>query len=223
VNRRTVPGLLGGVAVAGPLACAAAWAFASLSTPGYHPMRGDLSALAAAGAPRPWITMTGELLLAAGILALAARLVGTLTGREAAAGIALLATTGVAVAVQALAREDCDTGLAGCVAREQAGAVSWHHQLHGLAAVLSFMTFLAAPAILAVPLRAAAHRQALATYSTLTTGAGLVLLVGYVAAPAGWNGLAQRVFVTVPVAWTVVLGNVLRPESEVRATPSTSS
>jgi hypothetical membrane protein len=222
VNRRTVQRVLGGVAVAGPLACAAAWAFASLSAPGYHPMRADLSALAAAGAPRPWITMTGELLLAAGILALAARLVGTLTGREAAAGIALLATTGVAVAVQALAREDCDTGLAVCMAREQAGTVSWHHQLHNLAAVLSFMTFLAAPAILAVPLRAAAHRHALATYSTLTTVAGVILLVGYVAAPAGWNGLAQRVFVAVPVAWTVVLGTGLRRELQVGAARSNS-
>jgi hypothetical membrane protein len=219
VNRRTVQRVLGGAAVAGPLVCAAAWAFASLSTPGHHPMRADLSALAGAGAPRPWITMTGELLLAAGILALAAQLAATLTGREATAGIVLLATTGVAVAVQALAREDCDTGLAVCVAREQAGTVSWHHQLHGLVAVLSFMTFLAAPAILAVPLRAA-HRHALATYSTLTTIAGLVLLVGYVAAPAGWTGLAERVFVTVPVAWTVVIGTGLRREPQVRATRS---
>jgi hypothetical membrane protein len=209
VTRTTLRRVLGGAAAAGPLAFTTAWVVASASTPGYKASRDDLSALAVVGAPRPWITMTGEVLLAAGILALAIGLAITLAGRDITVGVGLLITTGLAIAVQAVAREDCDTGLAVCVAREQAGLVSWHHTLHGLASVLSFLTILAAPIILARPFRGNPHWRALATYSVVTTFVGLALLLADVAAPDAWTGLAQRIFVTVPVAWTVVIGTQL--------------
>ncbi len=51
---------------------------------------------------------------------------------------------------QALAREDYDTGLAACIARQKAGVLSWHHNVHEYASVLAFMTSLAAPIILAL-------------------------------------------------------------------------
>jgi len=130
----------------------------------------------------------------------------TLTGREVPVAAGMLVLAGLGIAVSAIAREDCDTGLAACTAQEQAGLVSWHHVLHGVASVVALLAIVAAPIVLTRPLRGDPRSRALATYSVVTTLAGLVLLVGYVAAPAGWTGLAQRVFVTVPVAWTAVLG-----------------
>jgi hypothetical protein len=94
--------------------------------------------------------------------------------------------------------------------------------LHNYASALSFLTILAAPIILARPLRNNPHWRALATYSVLTTVTGLAFLLAYVAAPDTSTGLAQRLFVTVP-AWTIVLGKQLiaapagAPETSFRA------
>jgi hypothetical membrane protein len=224
MTRTTLRRILGGVAIAGPLAFTAAWVFSTIATPGYDMRRDDISALAVVGAPHPWITITGKLLLAASILALAVGLAITLAGRDRTFGVGLLITAGLAIAVAAIAREDCNTGLAACITRQRAGLVSWHHILHGLASVLLFLTILAAPIILARPLRADPHWRALATYSVVTTLTGLALLVAYVAAPHAWTGLAQRVFVTVPVAWTAVLGiQLARPHPTTSANASASS
>ena len=206
MSRTRLRRVLGGAASAGPVACAIAWVTAPLTWTGYNPWRQDLSTLSTLAAPWPWITVSGELLLSVGILGLATGLAITLAGRDVLVGVAMLVTTGLAIAAQAVAREDCDTGLAACAAREEAGLVSWHHSLHGYAAVLSFVTVLAAPIVLARPFRSQPAWHNLAAYSVGTTVAGLILLVAYVAVPDTWTGLAQRLFVTVPVAWTAVVG-----------------
>jgi Protein of unknown function (DUF998) len=201
--------VLGAIATWGSLAFTAAWVLSSLATPGYNAWHRDISALAATGAPLPWITMTGKLLLAAGLLSLAIGLAITFAGRGLVVAVGLLTTAGLAIAVAGLAREDCDTGVAACIARQRASLVSWHHTLHGLASVLFFLAILAAPGTLFRPLRGDRDWHALARYSVATTVVGLALLVVYLAAPSTWVGLAQRVFVTVPVAWAAVLGTHL--------------
>jgi hypothetical membrane protein len=223
--RTTLRRILGGAATAGPLAFTAAWVASTIATPRYDMRRDDISALAVVGAPHPWITITGKLLLAASILALAVGLAISLGGRDRAVGVGMLITAGLAIAVAAMAREDCNTGLAACTARQQAGLASWHHTLHGLASVLFFLTILAAPIILARPLRADPHWRALGTYSVVTTVTGLALLLAYVATPHAWTGLAQRIFVTVPVAWTAILGTRLAgpyPTTSANASASSS-
>ncbi|MEV4513389.1 DUF998 domain-containing protein [Dactylosporangium sp. NPDC049525] len=209
MSRTALRRVLGAAAVAGPIAFTVAWVVASTSSPRHHPWRADISALAAADAPRPWIIVIGELLLAAGILALAAGLAIALAGRDLAVAVGMLTVAALAVAVQATAREDCDTGLADCAARQQAGLVSWHHSLHGQASALSFLTILAAPVILARPLRGNPRWHRLGTYSAVTAAVGLAILIAYVATPDGWTGLTQRLFVSIPATWTAVLGTQL--------------
>lgn len=199
--------LLGGLAVAGPLASTIAWPVASAAQDGYSPWREDLSALAAVDAEHPWITIAGDLLLGTGALALALGLVIALRGRDVVVGACLLATAGLAILVQAVAREDCSTQLAACAARVRAGDVSWHHTLHDTSSGLAFLTALATPLVLARPFREDRGWRHLATYSVVTAALGVLLLVGYVATIGGaWNGLVQRVFLTVPIVWIVVVG-----------------
>jgi hypothetical protein len=205
MNRTRLWPVLGAVAVIGPVVFTTGW-LVSTSASGTQEWGSDISALAALDAPRPWITTAGELAFAGSLLALAAGLVISLVGRDVAVGAGMLAVTGLAIAAQALAREDCDTGLAACIARQQAGVLSWHHSLHEYASVLAFMTSLAAPIILARPFRDDPRWRPLARYSVLTTCVGLALLLGYAAAPDAWTGILQRAFVTIPAAWTAVVG-----------------
>jgi hypothetical membrane protein len=199
--------LSGGLAVLGVIACTLAWTTASAIQPGYSSIRDDLSALAALGAAHPWITMAGEFLLGAGIVALATGLVRALSGRDAVVGCCLLLSAGVAACIQAVAREDCPTQLTTCAARVRTGAVSWHHTLHGIASVLAFLALLAAPPVLARPFRNDAAWRDLATYSTATAIVGLALLVAYVStAETGVVGLTQRLFLVAPLAWIAVAG-----------------
>jgi hypothetical membrane protein len=199
--------LLGAIAASGPLAFMVAWVIASALQSGYDPARDAESALAALGADHPWITITGELLLGAGTVALAAGLATTLPGRDVAVGSALLLTAGVAIVVQALAREDCVSQLASCAARERAGDVSWHHTLHGMASGLAFFALPGASLVLARPFRIHRHWHALAAYSVITAILGLLALVTFVGtADTSWGGLSEGVFITVLLAWIVVVG-----------------
>jgi hypothetical protein len=198
---------LGTLAVAGPMAFTGAWVIASATQDGYNPWREDESALAALSAAHAWITITGDLLLGAGTLALAAGLARALTGRDVTVAAGLLLTAGFAILVQAVAREDCSTQLAACAASERAGDVSWHHQLHGAASVVAFFTILGAPLVLARPFRDHPDWRNLATYSITTAVLGVLLLFGYVStAETSWNGLTQRIFLSVPLAWIIVVG-----------------
>ena len=81
--------------------------------------------------------ISGDLILAAGIAALALAVAKILHGIDMTIAVSLLFTAAAGIAVQALAREDCDTALAACIAREHAGQVTWHHHVHSPAAVLS--------------------------------------------------------------------------------------
>ena len=202
--------LLGGLAAAGAAAATLAWTLASAIQPGYDPARDDLSALAATGAAHPWLTMTGEFLLGVGVVALAAGLVAALPGRDVVVGFSLLLSAGLATAIQALAREDCPTQHADCVARLQAGQASWHHTLHEATSGLAFVAMLTAPPVLARAFRRDSRWCDLATYSVVTAALGLVLLVAYVAtAETAFGGISQRVFLLVPVAWIAVAGTRL--------------
>ena len=206
VRAATLRHVTGGVAAVGSLGCATAWLTASLVRPGHDAWRSDLSALAALDAPRPWITITGELLLAGGWLALATGLIVTFSGRDTTVAAGLLSVAGLGTVIQALAREDCDTALPACLAQQNAGLVSWHHNLHGFSAALAILASVTAPIALIRPFRGHPRWRGLATYSAASAGGGFVLLIGYALAPDAWTGLAQRVFLAAPLMWTAVVG-----------------
>jgi hypothetical membrane protein len=189
----------------GPIAFTIAWIVAALVQDEYSVRREDISALAALDAQNAWIMITGFLLLGVGIVALGAGLAGALKGRPATVGSILVVVAGIIVA--GLARNDCSSELDACADRVDAGDVSWHHATHDLVSLVVFLALVAAPLVLARAFRGDQSWRDLRTYSLITGVLGLVLLVLFLTGVAGsWNGLLQRVFVTVLFLWIAVLG-----------------
>jgi hypothetical membrane protein len=208
---------LGRLAVAGPIAFTVAWLMGGFAQDEYSVRREDISALAALDAQNVWIMITGFLLLGAGTVALAAGLAGTLKGRPAVIGSILVLIAGVCIAVAGLARNDCSSELAACADRVDAGDVSWHHAVHDMVSLVIFLALVAASLVLARAFRRDERWRDLRIYSIVTGLLGFVLLILYVTEAAGsWNGLLQRLFVSVLFLWIAVLGfrliQVSRPQ-----------
>jgi hypothetical protein len=153
----------------------------------------------------------GFVLLGVGMVALGAGLAGALKGRSATVGSILVVVAGVGIIVAGLARNDCSSQLDACDDRVEAGDVSWHHATHDLVSLVVFLALVAAALVLARALRGDQSWRDLRTYCLITAVLGFVLLVGFITAVAGsWNGLLQRVFVTVLFLWIAVLSARLK-------------
>ena len=215
--------MLGWLAVLGPIAFTIAWIVAALVQDEYSVRREDISALAALDAQNAWIMITGFLLLGVGIVALGAGIAGALKGRPATVGSILVVVAGVGIIVAGLARNDCSSELDACADRVDAGDVSWHHATHDLASLVVFLALVAAPLVFARAFRGDQSWRDLRTYSLITGVLGLVLLVLFLTGVAGsWNGLLQRVFVTVLFLWIAVLGaRLIRLSRAQSAEPAT--
>jgi hypothetical membrane protein len=210
--------VLGTCAFAGPVIFTAAWLVAWPLQDHYSPRREDISALAALDAQDPWIMMLGFMALAVGTIALGLGLMGAVPGRSGKAGSILVLLAGVGLGVAGLARNDCSSELAACKASEEAGNLSWHHQVHDLVSLVIFLALIAAPLVLARGFGQAREWRDLRTYSLLTGVLTLALLVLYgTGAIDRWNGIVQRIFVAVPWIWIAVLGLRLRRLAPLRA------
>jgi hypothetical membrane protein len=214
--------LLGRLAVMGPIAFTIAWIVGAVVQDEYSVRREDISALAALDAQNAWIMITGFLLLGAGIVALGAGLAGALKGRPATVGSILVVVAGVGIIVAGLARNDCSSELEACANRADAD-VSWHHATHDLVSLVVFLALVAASLLLARAFRGDQSWRDLRPYSLITAVLGLVLLVLFITGVAGsWNGLLQRVFVTVLFLWIAVLGaRLIRLSRAQSAEPAT--
>ena len=215
--------LLGWFALVGPIAFTIAWIVGAVVQDEYSVRREDISALAALDAQNAWIMITGFLLLGVGMVALGAGLAGALKGRPATVGSILVVVAGVGIIVAGLARNDCSSELDACADRVDAGDVSWHHATHDLASLVVFLALVAAPLVFARAFRGDQSWRDLRTYSLITGVLGLVLLVLFLTGVAGsWNGLLQRVFVTVLFLWIAVLGaRLIRLSRAQSAEPAT--
>ena len=72
--------------------------------------------------------------------------------------------------------------------------------------MIIFLALIAAPLVLAKAFGRDDHWRPLRAYSIVTGLLGFALLVLFVTAPAGtWNGLVQRIFVSVLFLWIAVL------------------
>ena len=131
--------VLGTCAFAGPVIFTAAWLVAWPLQDHYSPRREDISALAALDGRYPWIMMLGFMALAVGTIALGLGLMGAVPGRSGKAGSILVLLAGVGLGVAGLARNDCSSELAACKASEEAGNLSWHHQVHDLVSLVIFL------------------------------------------------------------------------------------
>jgi hypothetical membrane protein len=193
--------------MAGPIAFTIAWLLGGLVQDEYSVRQEDISALAALDAQHAWIMITGFVLLGVGTVALAAGLASTLRYPSAVIGSVLLTIAGIGLAAAGLARNDCSSELPACAARVDTGEVSWHHQVHDNVSLIIFLALIAAPLVFARAFGRDHRWRPLRTYSIVTGLLGFALLVLYVIASAGtWNGLVQRIFVSVLFLWIAVLG-----------------
>ena len=207
----------------GPIAFTIAWIVGAVVQDEYSLRREDISGLAALDAQYAWIMISGFVLLGVGMVALGAGLAGALRGRPARVGSILVVVAGVGIIVAGLARNDCSSQLDACVDRADAGDVSWHHVTHDLVSLVVFLALVAAALVLARAFRGAPSWRDLRSYCLITAVVGFVLLVGFITGVAGaWNGLLQRVFVTVLFVWIAVLGaRLIRLSRAQSAQPTT--
>jgi len=216
---RTVGGrlVLGWLAVTGPIAYTIAWIVSGVLQDGYSIRRDFISELAALDARHAWIMITGFLWLGAGTVALGIGLAGALEGKLGRIGSILVALAGVGIIVAGLARVDCRSSLPACAARLDAGDVSWHSATHELVSLLVFLMLVAAPLVLARPFGGSGRWRDLRAYSITTGVVGLVVLALLLSGVVGsWNGVVQRVFLTILLIWIAVLGARLIRLSRVR-------
>jgi hypothetical protein len=181
--------------IAGPVAFTAAWAGASLLQAGHPATEVQISGLAAPDARDPWIMITGFVVLggcSAGFGAALHRQLGG-TGR-AGAGPRLIQAAGVLTVAAGLLRRD--QMLLAAPAGE-----SWHNHVHDVVSALIYASLLAAPLLLARRFRGDRRfgvlRVPLAASSLVCAG---VLGVFFAQAVPSWNGLLQRVAVSLPLA-----------------------
>jgi hypothetical membrane protein len=208
---------LGWLAVIGPIAFTIAWIVSGVLQDGYSPRQDFISELAALDARYAWIMIAGFLQLGVGVIALGIGLAGGVEGRVARIGSILVAVAGVGIIVAGVARIDCRSRLDACAARIDAGDMSWHSVTHELASLVVFLALVVAPLALARAFRGDERWRDLRAYSIATGLVGLVLLVLLFSDLAGsWNGVVQRVFVTVLLLWMAILGARLIRLSRIR-------
>jgi len=203
--------MLGWCAVAGPVLFTAAWLVAGSVQAVYSPRREDISALAALDAQHAWIMIAGIVALGLSLAGLGLGLIGAIDdGRSATVGAILLVLAGVMFVVAGVARDDCSSELEACKKRVNAGDVSWHHQVHDNVGIVVFLVLGLAPLVLARAFRSDSRWRDLRRYSLATGAVSLVLLLVFGGEPfSGWNGLAERILVTIPLVWIAVLGTRL--------------
>lgn len=206
-------GVLPRAAATGFSAFWAAVLVAGAVNPGYSHVREFMSALAAVPARQPWIMMAGIASLSVATAAAGIELARRLRGPAATVTAVLLTLAGVAGLVAAVAQQDCSTALAACHAQESRNAVSGHHVVHELAALLAFV--LAAVALL--PLGRARRRWPVGLAGLF----GLVLIAWMVLdTPEAVAGVVQRGFVLVVFGTPVLLATPRHTESAAYFNPS---
>jgi hypothetical protein len=212
--------LLAACGALAPVIFTTAWVVAGVVQDGYSARREDISALAARSAGHPWLMIaalvTTGLLIAAFALALDRGV-----RRGSVAGPALVAICGLGMVALGLLRNDCSSLTVECEARIDAGEVSWQHTAHDLVSAPVIAAAVAAPLVLALRFRADVSWRSLAPYSAAAAPAlaALFALGGLELAPT-WNGVLQRVAVSVALLWLEVAAlHLLRlPTADPRST-----
>jgi hypothetical protein len=176
------------------VAFTAAWIAASFLQPGEPVFAVQISGLAAENARYPWIMIAGFLLLGGGALALGAALRRTLGGwpESGPAPAVIQAAGGLTIAAGLLRRDHLL--LAG-------GPESWHNHAHDVISAAAYVLMLAGPVLLARRLRSDPRWRGLPVPLVAAAAVSAVLLVLFYARPhERWDGLLQRVAVSLPLA-----------------------
>jgi hypothetical protein len=161
--------------------------------------RYNVSALYAAGAPRPALVMVGEASFAVALAALALGLRRVLpAGDHRTIGCGLLTLASAGALAGALARNSCEESVPRCEGHTFATGADWVHGVGGLAEILGIA---GAALVLAVGLP-----RLWSSYSVATGCVALVTVLLSDAVPDPWVGTAQRVMILVLVGWAASLG-----------------
>lgn len=197
--------LLGRVVMLGAALEVGGWVLATALRPGSW--RYNVSALYAAGAPRPMLVMAGEAAFAIALAALALGLRRVLVaGDHRTIGCGLLVLASAGAGAGALARNSCEESVPRCEGSAFATQADWVHGIGGLAEILGIA---GAALVLAVALP-----RPWSSYSAATGCAALVAVLLSDAVPSPWVGTAQRVMILVLVGWAAALGTWLTSAGE---------
>jgi hypothetical protein len=185
--------------VAGPLLFTAAWVAGSLRQPGHGAAEVQLSGLAADDAREPQIMVAGFVVL--GLCSIA---FGTALARVAAprsAGPWLVVVAGAAAVAAGVFRRDhlllVGPGFAG---------ESWHNQVHDVASGVAYGAMLAAPLILARRFRDDPEWAIVSRpVQVLALGSAIALAVFASRVAEPWNGVVQRIAVTLALSAEVLI------------------
>jgi hypothetical protein len=182
------------------------WLVAGALQEGADVRRGAISDLGAANADKAWLwnvplTVAG-VLIAIFALGLYRVLRPSFT---AGLGAVLIAIAGVGLALEgAVFQLDCRETEPACEGRP---SYSWQHSAHELETALGFLALLVAIVLLAPRFRREPGLRILWRYSLLSAAAFVVLLfVSGLAEESDWEGIVQRLLVTVLLAWIAVVG-----------------
>jgi hypothetical membrane protein len=180
--------------VAGPAAFTLAWIAGSARQPGLPFATPQISGLAADTATDPWIMIAGFGLLGAGVIAFGAALRPALGGRPLAGPApAVIQAAGLASIATGLLRRDH--------VLLTSGPQSWHNHAHDVVSAVAYVLMVIAPVLLARRFRRDPRWRGLAGPLLVAAVISAALLVVFYAAPhESWDGLVQRVAVTLPLA-----------------------
>ncbi len=189
--------------VAGPVAFTLAWVVASLRQPGKSFTTVQISGLAAEDARDPWIMITGFVLLGCCAVVFGVGLRRALGGRRRAGlGPGVVQAAGVLTIAVGLLRRDH--------VLLTAGPESWHNHAHDVVSAIAYVLLVAAPLLLARRLRRDPDWRGLAAPLAAAAVASAALLVLFYSAPhSSWDGLLQRIAVSLPLAAIAAVGGRL--------------
>lgn len=171
--------------IVGPAAFATAWIACGLATPGYSPVRGAISDLAAVGASTR-VAMTAGFV----VFGISVVLYGVVVRRVVTAGAGLAALV-CGVATLGVAAVPLGRGTDG---------------LHGLFAGIGYLALTSVPVLMAGPLRRGG-RRCLAGVALAAATVGGACLLATTLGPA--HGLFQRLGLTTGDAWLVTSAVVI--------------
>jgi hypothetical membrane protein len=180
--------------VAGPVVFTLAWVTASLRQPGKSFTAVQISGLAAENARDPWIMISGFVLLGCCAILFGAALRRVLGGRRRAGfGPAAIQAAGILTIAVGLLRRDH--------VLLTSGPESWHNHAHDVVSAVAYVLLIAAPLLLARRLRRDPDWRGLAAPLAAAAVLSAALLAVFYSAPhSGWDGLLQRVAVSLPLA-----------------------
>jgi hypothetical protein len=185
--------------VAGPLLFTAAWVAGSLRQSGHGAAEVQLSGLAADDARDPQIMVAGFVVLGLCSIAFGAAL-GRVTAPRSA-GPWLVVVAGAAAVAAGVFRRDhlllVGPGFAG---------ESWHNQVHDVASGVAYGAMLAAPLVLARRFRDDPQWAIVSRpVQVLALGSAIALAVFASRVAEPWNGVVQRIAVTLALSAEVLI------------------